>query len=165
MITLFLSGTKLDEKSQKSSTDIYDYSIQISGDLNGSLSGEIDFEDTIETTSKGVHFSTLKLKFNNMDETFQHSIEFLIAKENMNRLLGVGAYKVINNKYGMLNYFDGVFGYVNIDTIGELPLFAKRGKIKIYSLSKTEILGSLDVVLNNTDGQSVHIKGNFKANK
>lgn len=163
LVSLFLSGTKLEEKPLLSSAISYDYTIEVSGGLSDHLSGVIDFESTIETTSKGIPFSTLNLKFDSSEEASHHSFEFLIAKENRNRILEVGTYKIISNKKGLLNYFDGVIGYVNIDTLGELPLFAKTGKINIYRLSKTEIEGSLDVELNNAGGQSVRIKGDFVA--
>ena len=163
--TFLLSGTKPDRQKSLVSGVTYDYSLEVSGSLNRSFSGVIVFETATETTSKGVPFSTLKLKFNSSESVFSHSLEFLIAKENTEKILDKGRYDVIRNQNGLLNYFDGVFGFANINVLGELPFFAKSGKIQINHLDKNMIAGSLDIRLNNAVDQSIHIKGNFETKK
>ena len=81
--TLFISGTKLDNQPVSSMLNDGDYTMQITGNLNNQLSGEVNFETAIETTSKGISFSTLKLKLDNKEQVLPHSMEFLISKENI----------------------------------------------------------------------------------
>lgn len=163
--TLFISGTKLDSRS--SSTDDFggDYTVQITGNLNNNLSGVVDFDTSIVTTSKGISFSTLKIKLDNREGDIPHSMEFLISQEKTADLIPVGIYKVSRKQEGFLNYFDGVFGFANINVLGELPLFAESGEIQIEYLDNTTVEGKLSILMNNTVGKSVRIKGNFIATK
>ncbi len=125
--TLFISGTKLDDHLTLTSNVDGDYTMQVTGNLNNKLSGAVSFETATATTSKGISFSTLKLKLDNKESGLPHSMEFLISKENTFNLLPIGTYKVLRNQEGFLNYFDGVFGFANINALGELPLFAQNG--------------------------------------
>lgn len=163
--TLFISGTKLDNELSLPALIDEDYTIQITGNLNNNLSGEVDFETAIEKTSKGISFSTLKLKLDNIESALPHSMEFLISKENTTDLLPSGTYEVSLKEEGFLNYFDGVFGFANINAMGELPLFAQSGEIQIDYLDKTTVKGSLSIQMSNTIGKAVQIKGNFIAIK
>lgn len=163
--TLFISGTKLD--SQQSSVRLIDgdYTIEITGNLNNRLSGVVYFETAVETTSKGISFSTLKLKLDHKEPVLPHSMEFLISKENTSARLAAGTYKVSGNQDGFLNYFDGVFGFANINALGELPLFAKDGEVQIDYLDDTTVKGALNITMSNTIGKTVQIRGNFAATK
>lgn len=163
--TLFLSGAKLEKRSQLELTVYKDYQIQVSGSLNKSFNGNLEFETAIETTSKGISVSTLKLKLINKDTTLPHTIEFLVARENMEMILPKGSYTVARNDEGLLNYFDGVFGVANINALGELPLFAKSGRIQIDFLDENSLKGTLNVKLKNSVGKSIHVKGNFATTK
>lgn len=163
--TLFLSGTKLDNQSSSTILVNGDYTMQITGNLNNKLSGVFDFETAIETTSKGITFSTLKLKLDSRESVLPHSMEFLISKENTTDLLPAGTYKVSGNQEGFLNYFDGVFGFANINALGELPLFAKSGEVQIDYLDNTTVKGTLRLNMSNTIGKSVQIRGSFVATK
>lgn len=161
--TLFMSGTKLDKGLVSARLD-NENSIQLTGSLNKNLSVAIGFETAIQTTSKGIAFSTLKLKLEN-NEVLPHAIEFLIAKENSKQPLSKGTYKVSSSHKGLLNYFDGVFGFANIDALGELPLFANKGEIRIDTLNDTNVEGSIKIQMIDAVGKSISINGNFIATK
>lgn len=163
--TLFISGTKLNNELYSKTLVKEDYTMQITGNVNHDLSGVIDFETAVETTSKGILFSTLKLKLDNNEQVLPHSIEFLISREITAELLPVGTYKVSKEREGFLNYFDGVFGFANINALGELPLFAESGEIEIHYLDKTTVKGKLNIQMSNTIGRSVRIKGDFTSTK
>ncbi len=163
--TLFISGTKLENQPGSSMLNDGDYTMQITGNLNNQLSGEVNFETAIETTSKGISFSTLKLKLDNKEQVLPHSMEFLISKENMTAILPTGTYKVSEKQEGFLNYFDGVFGFANINALGEVPLFAKNGEIQIDYLDNSTVKGTLNVTMSNTIGNAIQIRGNFVATK
>jgi len=162
--TLFMSGTKMEKGLVSTSLDTNNF-IRLTGSLNKNLSVTIGFETAIETTSKGTSFSTLKLKLENNDEVLPNSIEFLIAKENAKQPLSKGTYKVSPSHEGLLNYFDGVFGFANVKALGELPLFAKSGEIRIDMLNDTNVEGSIRIQMRNAVGKSININGNFIASK
>lgn len=163
--TIFISGTKLDEEAVFATWVEEGYSIEISGDLNNNLNGIVDFETAIEKTSKGISFSTLILKLDNKDSVFPHSIEFLISLENTTDIIPVGTFKVSRDHDGFLNNFEGVFGFANINVLGELPLFAQSGEIRIDHLDDTSLKGTLSIHMGNTMGKSVQINGSFIATK
>lgn len=162
--TLFMSGTKMD-KGFVSANAAEANTLQLTGSLNKNLATTIGFETAIETTSKGTSFSILKLKLENSDEMLPHAIEFLIAKENSKQLLSKGTYKVSSGREGLLNYFDGVFGFADIEALGELPLFAKNGEIRIDKLNNTNVEGSIKIQMRDAGGKSINIHGNFIATK
>lgn len=163
--TLFLSGARFEKYPLSGSLSYFDYHLQVSGSLNQRFHGNIEFETAIETTNKGISVSTLKIVLIDKEGVLPHNIEFLIARENMTTVLSEESYSIGRNKEGLLNYFDGVFGVANIKALGELPLFAKSGRIQIDFLDEMSVQGSLNVKLINSDGQSIHLKGNFAARK
>lgn len=163
--TLFISGTKLDGLSSPAILVDDDYDLRISGNLNDNLNGRVNFETAIETTSKGISFSTLRLKLNDDEDFLPHSIEFLISKANTKDLLPVGTYKISRNQEGFLNYFDGVFGFANINALGESPLFAKSGEIRIDYLDDNTVKGTLSISMGNTMGRHIQIQGHFRATR
>jgi hypothetical protein len=88
-------------------------------------------------------------------------MEFLISKENTAGMLPTGTYEVSRNQEGLLNYFDGVFGFANIAALGESPLFAKSGKIKIDYLDDRTVRGNISIQMTNSLGKRVGINGDF----
>lgn len=159
--TLFISGAELETFPIFEINTEPDYTIHVSGSVNGDFSGKVNFETSMVTTSKGVTFSVLKLRLDNKDSVVPSFIEFLIAKENTSELLPSGTYKVFKNKEGLLNFFDGVFGFANINELGESPLFAKQGTIRIDFLDKKTAKGKIEIQMTNSYGKRVRINGNF----
>jgi len=155
--TFFISGTNLDKKSSSAVYNVSDYTIQLTGNLNNSLEGKVDFETTIVTSSKGATFSILKLKLDNKNSFLPHSIEFLISKENVEEL-PTGIYSVSNNQKGLVYYFEGV-------ALGELPLFAKSGEVQIDYIDESKVKGEIRIRMSNAVGKSIQIEGNFITNK
>ncbi|TMM58759.1 hypothetical protein FEE95_04830 [Maribacter algarum] len=162
--TLFISGTKLNTDTFSKVNSDEDYTLRASGNLNNSLNGTIRFETSVVTTSKGISFSVLKLKLESEKSLIPHSMEFLISEKESDSVLE-GTHKVSNNNEGLLNYFDGVFGFANINALGELPLFAKSGEIQIEYLDETNLKGVINIQMSNAIGKSVKVKGNFVATK
>ncbi|MFK7814513.1 MAG: hypothetical protein AB8B59_18600 [Maribacter sp.] len=163
--TFFISGTNIDRKLSVDTSVVDDYTMEITGNLNTNLNGVIDFETGIQTTSKGISFSMLKLKLTNDKNVLPHSIEFLISQENGANILPTGVYKVSRNQESILNYFEGVFGFANINALGELPLFTQSGEIQIKYLDDSMVEGTLRVLMSNTVGKSIRIAGNFTVKK
>ena len=158
---LFMSGAKLEKLTSSKIIEEGDYSIQMSGSVNDNFCVGVDFDTSIVTTSRGISFSTLRLRLDNTDNVGSHSMEFLISKENTAGMLPTGTYEVSRNQEGLLNYFDGVFGFANIAALGESPLFAKSGKIKIDYLDDRTVRGNISIQMTNSLGKRVGINGDF----
>ncbi len=77
--------------------------------------------------------------------------------------IGNGRHEISGNIEGFLNYFDGVFGFANLNEFGELPFFAKNGAVTIDNIEDKILKGSINVVFENINEESVAIAGNFIA--
>ncbi len=139
------------------------YTVKVFGDRNLDLKGTTEFETVVETLADGRHLSTLKLSLKNDKSEPSHTLGFLISKENDSGQLHPGSYKISKNIDGFLNNFDVVFGFANIEVLGELPFFAERGQIIVFEIGKDNLRGNLNIALRNANGNRLIVKGNFKA--
>ena len=159
---LFLSGIKPDyAKVIKDVKLVGTYSFRSTGTINSNFTGDIAFKTSEHNSSENESFSTIKFKLVNHN----HSMDFLISKKNASRKILPGTYKVTNDSDGFLNYFEGVFGYANIEESGEMPFFTREGEIKIKYIDNKTVYGFLKIDLDNANNESIHIKGNFIAKK
>ena len=159
---LFLSGVKPDYvKVTKDVKLVGSYSLRSTGTINSNFTGDIVFETSEHNSNENESFSTLKLKL----VDYNHSMDFLISKKNASHKISPGTYKVTNDSDGFLNYFEGVFGYANIDESGEMPFFTSEGEIKIKYIDSKTVHGFLKIDLDNANNESIHIEGNFIAKK
>lgn len=168
LLPLFLfSGIKVDNKVYWPSDVLLtgEYDLQSTGNLNKNLTGNITFETSIEKTSSGTSFSTLKLKLDDDKSNTEHMMQFLISKENSSNEIALGTYIITKDTDGFLNYFDGVFGFANIEALGEFPLFAQNGEIKIRYLDAKTVRGYMRIDLRNANGKSIHLEGGFMAKR
>lgn len=168
LLPLFLfSGIKVDNEVYSPSNVLLigEYDLQSTGNLNKNFTGDITFETSIEKTSSGTSFSTLKLKLDDGKSNAEHMMQFLISKENSSNKMALGTYKVTKDDDGFLNYFDGVFGFANIKALGELPLFAQNGEIKIRYIDAKTVRGYMRIDLHNANGKSIHLEGGFMAKR
>ena len=142
------------------------YSIRASGDLQKVLKGTIEFENELITSIKGVEYRTLKLSLKNEEKNQNHSIQFLISEESKGKnSIGSGTYRIANHIEGFMHCFDGVFGFANIKSHGELPFFANSGKIIIEYKDQNILKGTIMVTMKNPDNKKINISGSFVANK
>lgn len=165
-LSFFLSsGTKVENKpySFNKNTLVGKYHLQSGSNYNNNFMGDIIFETAIKKTSSGKSFSILKLELKGDKYTTDHTMRFLISKENQTNKIRQGTYKVNKDIDGFLNYFDGVFGFANIKSMGELPLFAENGKIIISYVDDEVVEGIIQIDLYNKNKKSIHIEGAFIA--
>lgn len=134
------------------------YELQSSGILSQYLDGNVNFESTIETDRKSNTRSLLKLKLDNDGNSLPHSIEFLISNENTSEHVSKGSYIISQDS-------KGVFGFANINSLGELPFFAKSGEVRIDFVDDYTVKGMLNVSLRNANGNSINLEGDFVALK
>lgn len=163
---ILISGTELNYKTLEENRLFYgEYVLQVNGDLNEDLVGIINFETITKNTDNGVRFSAIKLILDNDNQNLNHSMQFIIANENLSGQISDGLYLVSTDFDGFLNYFDGVFGFANIETLGELPFFTKKGNIQIKYLGNNILSGTLQVRLKNANDELINLSGDFVATK
>lgn len=164
LMPLFLiSNAKVDSFLEDAVLLEGSYSLQASGNLNQELRGGISFKTDIKTATDRTSFSILELKLKNDSDKIGHSMGFLISRQNQSHEITVGTYRVVEDINGLLNNFEGVFGFANVDVMGELPFFAQKGKIVITHLTKDTLEGSIMVTLRNSRKKTIKVNGHFMA--
>lgn len=134
------------------------YSIMVSGAIEQALHGRVYFKNNADAPH-----SSLSLKFKNRELENAHMMEFIISAQEQSRELASGKYEVAKNIDGLLNGFDGVFGYACIKRTGEKPFFATRGNVVITKRSDIDLKGNISVNLVDSKGKNIFINGDFHA--
>lgn len=162
---ILISASSVDDKTAYADRIDGMYELRSTGNLNQNLNGVVNFETAIERTNEGIPFSTLRLKLGCEKGNSNHFIEFLISKENMDEYISKGSYQISKESDGLLHNFDGVFGFADIQELGELPFFANDGEISIDYGDEKRLQGTISIGLSNANGKSIKLNGNFVALK
>jgi hypothetical protein len=162
---LFLSGASGNQDVQGPDYLEDNYDLEATGALKQQLAGEVYFENILKTNREGIPFSSLSLKFVEDDSSERHLMEFLITRQNQSNPIKKGKYEVVDDIDGFFNDFDGVFGFANVNDLGEKPFFTKKGKVVITEITNLALIGYMDVTLQCSDGSEIFIKGGFNAIK
>lgn len=160
---LFISGTKSGLDFHVPNYFEGSYELRATGALEQQLCGVVYFENTLDTNTQGIQCSTLTLKFISNESSDQHSMDLLITKQNQSSPIRKGKYGVSEDIKGFLNDFDGVFGFANVRSLGEVPFFAKKGKVVITQITELGLRGYIDVTLKCAKGTKIFINGSFSA--
>lgn len=160
-----ISEAKVNSKAVPNPESHGKYAIQSTGNLDQNLAGDVHFETSFETDKNRNSTSILKLKLACEDNALEHTIEFLIAKDNTSNQISKGSYLITPENGGFIKNFDGVFGFANINALGELPFFAKSGEVRIDFADDVTVIGTLNVSLRNANGKSIKLAGDFVALK
>ena len=139
--------------------------MRVNGAFQELLNGRVTFETSKGVAGIGTPYSSISLKFKTKDQNQEQLMGFVIQKQANAKGLTVGEYELTKNIKGFLNNFDGVFGYADIKSLGEKPLFAKKGKLVITQIDADNIRGYLNVRFNDNanNGNELFVKGNFHA--
>ena len=133
------------------------------GALNTELQGKATFTQDEVISENGHLIATLRLDFMTGKESTESPIQFLISVDANKEAITTGTYNISRYISGFIDNFDGVFGYANLSTLGETPLFTRKGQLVITDKSADAIAGTLDVILEDVQGKALHLKGNFSA--
>ncbi len=123
------------------------------------LKGKVIFESNKGSTIQGAPFTSVSLKFMKGDQ----QMEFLIKEKDDPIGLRTGEYQLPSHFNGLLNNYDGVFGYADIKVLGEEPLFAKKGKLVITQIDDNNIKGYMNVVFKDNNSRELFVNGDFHA--
>lgn len=139
------------------------YQLNAIGAANTLLKGNIFFQQDEVISSKGRLLSTLKLNFEDNENSGELPIQFLISVDTDKQTISTGKYNISRYISGFMNNFDGVFGYANLSMLGEKPFFTRKGELVITEHSRDLVSGTLDVILEDVHGESLHLQGSFSA--
>lgn len=141
-----------------------EYFLRTSGTLNSEFKGKIVFEEG-EKIYNGMVINNLGLTFKGLDDNSSARLQFLISRKAQQGAIAKGTYSIANNKRGFLNNFNGVFGYADVEALGEKPLIARKGSLVIRDKDPEFLRGTLNVRLEEINGESLFIEGYFIASK
>lgn len=161
LLPLFLISSKSKEINVPQLNLNDTYHPNISENIVNELNGIIEFEAYLEKANTGEVTSILKLNFVNEKDRPPYRVELLISKENKSEGIVVGNY-VVGPIDGFLNRFDGVFGVINMESLGEKPFFTEKGNIRIITLNNNNLKGKINMQFTNEDGKTIELYGEFE---
>ncbi len=129
---------------------------------HNSLKGPVYFE----YTGQKEHFLAtriFKLHFANSIASEGPGFGFLIPLSDMDQAIETETYWVDQDNRGFMNGFESVFGYADLSDVSPSLYFTESGSISIVETSPGEVSGSIDLVLDNGSGGSIHLEGDFRA--
>jgi hypothetical protein len=135
----------------------------VTGKYNLKIEGAATFQNSVEEDEWGKSRNKLTLNFVPNGNAKVQTIEFIIASNKIaqNKMI-TGFYK-IKTLNGLINGFDGVYGFADVNGSNELPFFIKTGSVTILKNHDNAIDGGLEVQFKNANGESLNIKGSFNA--
>jgi len=160
---ILTSITSNEENSNEMVFSEGSYMLNVRGKCDLKLEGIINFETVIKRSSQGKEYNTLKLNLTDGQKSPGHSLGFVLSKHNNSSKDLKGRHKITRNIEGFLNYFDGTFGFANINQLGETPFYKKNGVITIDNIDKEIIKGNMNVVFENLNKNNIEISGHFIA--
>jgi hypothetical protein len=88
---------------------------------------------------------------------------FLIPLAGTEKMIDTGSYPVNEKGQGSTERFETVFGYADMGGKTTALYFSESGSISISVCTPREVLGEIDMVLNDGSGASIRVTGPFKA--
>lgn len=107
--------------------------------------------------------SVLKIQWRHRSDERTCSIVVTVVDPKVGLGVPLGSFAVARRISGFMEDFDGVFGYANIEALGELPYFTHYGSITIERVSDAEIGGYADLTFRSPEGSLFNLKGGFMA--
>ena len=139
------------------------YELIAKGDIDLNLAGTAVFGMEQSISNNGAINERLELQLKNPLSTGGHYITIYVSDREFSRSLKKGTYLITENIEGFINQFEGVFGFADIEPLGELPYFARKGEITIIKADNNSIAGRLMMILRNASGDIVELEGDFLA--
>lgn len=164
IIPLFLitGGSSADKAYANLESGIFQF--KLSGSVDYSSSGSASFRNMVEKDVTGHRVNSIKLSFNAKGKDDLELIEFIISlNKSGDKGITAGNYK-ITNKNLLANGSPGMYGYADLGGSNELPFFVKNGCITVIESKVDGVVGNLEVLFENADQESLHVKGFFNAN-
>ncbi|PKA98450.1 hypothetical protein B0O79_2136 [Flavobacteriaceae bacterium MAR_2009_75] len=126
----------------------------------GSFEGCAVFKSIPPAYNANQKYSSTELVFKPSDNS--HSVRLVLTKADKEGGNWVGSYKVSQETLGIYTK-EGVFGFVDINELGEQPFFTEKGVVKIIRTDGSQIYGLIHFSLRNFKGKVIKVSGHFIA--
>ncbi|WP_209400852.1 hypothetical protein [Pseudozobellia sp. WGM2] len=107
-------------------------------------------------------YSSTELIFKPSDNS--HGVRLVLTKVDKEKGNWVGSYEVSQEALGIYTK-EGVFGFVDINELGELPFYTEKGAVEIIRMNGSQVYGLIDFSLRNFKGKIINVSGHFIAKK
>ena len=141
------------------------YEIVVKGDTPLLLRGTVNFESQPAITREGMSYTKWNIRLRNHEGGDRHFLDFYLVDALSSNALDKGSYHITENVESFFSEFKGVFGFADIDQLGELPFFSRQGRITIFEVGEKSLTGTLQLELRNASGKKIALEGNFMAVK
>lgn len=142
-----------------------DYRLATTGAFDTVLIGHIVFETEVDSVSGGKQIVRIELKLDHIESTTDHSMGFWLTKHAYGPDGLKGDYKVSAKTAGLSANAEGVFGFADIDVLGEQPFFTDYGLVRISELDDKLLHGDLNITLQSFEGKTIGVSGSFIATR
>ncbi|MGB5315097.1 MAG: hypothetical protein WBN56_03795 [Robiginitalea sp.] len=142
-------------------TGKYDLVAAVDGKSNN-IKGPVYFEYS-DKQDNSMESRIFKLHFVNPLIAEGPGFGFLIPISGTNELIDKGEYSVDEQSGEVMRSFDTVFGYADLGGKTSALYFSESGTISISGCTPREVLGEIDMVLNDGNGATIRVTGAFKA--
>jgi hypothetical protein len=88
---------------------------------------------------------------------------FQIPFSGNEALIGTGKYRVNAGSRDLMNSYESVFGYADMGGSSTALYFSESGTLTIVGCNPGEVEGQIDMKLNDGNGASITVRGDFKA--
>ena len=131
-------------------------------DQSSVLRGPVYFEYS-EKQNSPAETRVFKLHFVHPIVAEGPGLGFMIPLSGTHEIIDQGKYAVDVRSRGAMENFETVFGYADLG--GKTPdvYFTESGSISILASDPGEVFGVMDLVLDDGNGASIKVKGDFKA--
>jgi hypothetical protein len=137
----------------------------LDADRNGeheAIKGPVYFEYSGEKEQL-IAMRIFKLHFANSVTSEGPGFGFLIPLSDSEKGIGADTYIVDPQSRGLINGFGSVFGYADLRGDSPSLYFTESGRISIIESGPGEVSGNIDMVLDDGNGNSMHLEGSFRA--
>ena len=104
-----------------------------------------------------------KLHFVNKRTSEGPGFGFLIPLSDSGERIGTDKYRVDPESKGFMNGSGSVFGYADLRGASPSLYFTESGSISIITSGPEEVSGTIDTILDDGIGNSIHLEGSFRA--
>ncbi|MBU3026552.1 hypothetical protein Q4603_11815 [Zobellia galactanivorans] len=138
--------------------------ISAMSDVDEALAIPMVFEMNDIASKNGRLYTTLELMMNNADKR-ENVMGILVSMSSADTTNLLKKYTVRPNAESFLQDFKGVFGFVNVDDLGEKPFFAYNGTFTVNEYNGLSMSGDIHIQFQNFEGQIIQVKRKFTAVK
>ncbi|SHI54803.1 hypothetical protein SAMN04488513_101606 [Pseudozobellia thermophila] len=127
------------------------------------ISGKAVFKKSALLKGQKKKFSRIEINLGPSKNGIQHTMGLVLFKQADGSNNPVGHYNVSQKTLGFSPVGEGVFGFADVGTLGELPFYTEHGTVYVSKEENGLLSGTLNLVMRNFRGKAIKITGSFRA--